>query len=171
MGTNAVRSMSGVQLRVKQTRQNRAPSTPRPDKLLRDSLLPTMSRGLSVPTRLRIHASRADMFGFGKTVHTAIEKLHEVYSDAAPTADQAAEFARRVFHLKHVQPSRIPRTIPDRTSDPVETDGRWLFELCGQRISIPAFRCRILHCERSATRAAIRCVETAFNVGLRKTVL
>jgi DNA helicase-2/ATP-dependent DNA helicase PcrA len=49
-----------------------------------------------------------DMFGFGKTVHTAVEKLHELYPDAAPTSDQAAEVARRVFHLKHVPQSRDP---------------------------------------------------------------
>jgi DNA helicase-2/ATP-dependent DNA helicase PcrA len=53
-----------------------------------------------------------DMFGFGKTVHTAVEKLHEVYPDGAPTADQAAEIARRVFHLKHVPQSRDPLNNP-----------------------------------------------------------
>jgi len=53
-----------------------------------------------------------DMFGFGKTVHTAVEKLHEVYSDRAPTPDQAAEVARRVFHLKHVPQSRDPQNNP-----------------------------------------------------------
>jgi DNA helicase-2/ATP-dependent DNA helicase PcrA len=53
-----------------------------------------------------------DMFGFGKTVHTAVEKLHEVYPDSGPTPDQAAEIARRVFHLKHVPQSREPVANP-----------------------------------------------------------
>lgn len=53
-----------------------------------------------------------DMFGFGKTVHTGIEKLHEVYADAAPTADQAEEVVRQVFHLKHVPQSRDPQNSP-----------------------------------------------------------
>lgn len=53
-----------------------------------------------------------DMFGFGKTVHTAIEKLHEIYPDAAPTPDEAAEVARGVFHLKHVPQSRDPLANP-----------------------------------------------------------
>ena len=53
-----------------------------------------------------------EMFGFGKTVHTAVEKLHEIYPDAVPTPDQAAEIARRVFHLKHVPPSREPVKNP-----------------------------------------------------------
>jgi DNA helicase-2/ATP-dependent DNA helicase PcrA len=53
-----------------------------------------------------------DMFGFGKTVHTAIEKLHELYSEAAPTQDEAAEVAEQVFHLKHVPQSRDPVNNP-----------------------------------------------------------
>lgn len=53
-----------------------------------------------------------DMFGFGKTVHTAVEKLHEIYPDAAPTPDEAAEVAQGVFHLKHVPQSREPVTNP-----------------------------------------------------------
>jgi DNA helicase-2/ATP-dependent DNA helicase PcrA len=53
-----------------------------------------------------------DMFGFGKTVHTAVEKLHEAYPNAAPTPDEAAEVARGVFHLKHVPQSREPVTNP-----------------------------------------------------------
>lgn len=53
-----------------------------------------------------------DMFGFGKTVHTAVEKLHEVYPNSAPTPDQAAEVAQAVFHLKHVPQSREPVNNP-----------------------------------------------------------
>jgi DNA helicase-2/ATP-dependent DNA helicase PcrA len=53
-----------------------------------------------------------DMFGFGKTVHTAIEKLHELHPDDSPTAEQAADVARDVFHLKHVPRSGNPVNNP-----------------------------------------------------------
>jgi DNA helicase-2/ATP-dependent DNA helicase PcrA len=53
-----------------------------------------------------------DMFGFGMTVHTAIEKLHERYRTRPPTPDEAEETAREVFHLKHVPQSRNPESNP-----------------------------------------------------------
>lgn len=54
----------------------------------------------------------ADLFGFGRTVHTAITKLHEAFPEGAPTGEQAAEIAKSVFHLKHVPPSRDPVNAP-----------------------------------------------------------
>jgi DNA helicase-2/ATP-dependent DNA helicase PcrA len=53
-----------------------------------------------------------DMFGFGKTVHTAVEKLHEVFPGGAPTPAQAGDLTEEVFHLKHVPPSRDPINNP-----------------------------------------------------------
>ena len=53
-----------------------------------------------------------EMFGFGKTVHTAVERLHEEYQDAAPTPEEAVETTERVFHLKHVPQSRDPMNSP-----------------------------------------------------------
>lgn len=53
-----------------------------------------------------------DMFGFGKTVHTAVEKLHEQFEDGAPTAQEAAQVAADVFHLKHVPQSGDPINNP-----------------------------------------------------------
>src|SRR5439155_9548127 len=49
-----------------------------------------------------------DMFGFGQTVHTAVGRLHQRFANRAPTADEAEELARGVFHLKHVARSRDP---------------------------------------------------------------
>lgn len=49
-----------------------------------------------------------EMFGFGKTVHTAVGKLHELFTDEAPDNDEAEELAIDVFHLKHVPQSRNP---------------------------------------------------------------
>ena len=53
-----------------------------------------------------------EMFGFGQTVHAAVGKLHERFRDGAPTADEAEEVAREIFHLKHVSPSREPEERP-----------------------------------------------------------
>jgi DNA helicase-2/ATP-dependent DNA helicase PcrA len=53
-----------------------------------------------------------DMFGFGRTVHTAVEKLHEQFKNAPPTAEQASDLADSVFHLKHVPQSGNPSTNP-----------------------------------------------------------
>jgi DNA helicase II / ATP-dependent DNA helicase PcrA len=97
-----------------------APSTPR--RRIDETVLPTsfseIRYYLRCPMDYRFRHGFGftppvpDMFGFGKTVHTAVEKLHEVYPDAAPTPDQAAEIARRVFHLKHVPQSREPVNNP-----------------------------------------------------------
>ena len=53
-----------------------------------------------------------DMLGFGITVHTAVEKLHEKFTNRAPTESQADATARAVFHLKHVPPSNDPVNNP-----------------------------------------------------------
>ena len=53
-----------------------------------------------------------EMFGYGRTVHTSIQKLHELYPDAPPTADQAGQIVSQTFHLKHVPPSRDPVNRP-----------------------------------------------------------
>lgn len=47
-----------------------------------------------------------DMFGFGRTVHTAVGKLHELFPAAAPTQAQASQVSDQVFHLKHVPQAR-----------------------------------------------------------------
>lgn len=56
--------------------------------------------------------SITEMFGFGKTVHTAVEKLHELFPNSIPTADQAGQVAEQTFHLKHVAPSQDPVNRP-----------------------------------------------------------
>jgi len=53
-----------------------------------------------------------ELFGFGKTVHTSIEKLHEVFSDRSPTADEVEEVVNETFHLKHVFQSNQPVNNP-----------------------------------------------------------
>lgn len=49
-----------------------------------------------------------ELFGYGLTTHTAINRTHQLFSNTAPTRDEAEEIAEDVFHLKHVFPSRDP---------------------------------------------------------------
>ena len=53
-----------------------------------------------------------DMFGFGRTVHTSVEKLHERYKVGAPTPNDAGALSDEVFHLKHVPQSGDPINNP-----------------------------------------------------------
>ncbi|WP_250514377.1 ATP-dependent DNA helicase [Caballeronia sp. INDeC2] len=53
-----------------------------------------------------------ELFGYGRVVHVAIEKLHEHFSGAAPTPAEASQIAADHFHLKHVARSRDPENRP-----------------------------------------------------------
>jgi DNA helicase-2/ATP-dependent DNA helicase PcrA len=52
------------------------------------------------------------LFGYGRVVHTAIEKLHQKFPNAVPTAAEAEAVVEDSFHLKHVPPSRDPVESP-----------------------------------------------------------
>lgn len=49
-----------------------------------------------------------ELFGYGLTTHTAINRTHQLFTNTAPTREEAEEIAEDVFHLKHVFPSRDP---------------------------------------------------------------
>ena len=53
-----------------------------------------------------------ELFGFGKTIHTSIEKLHEQFPDRVPTPSEAEDIVSDTFHLKHVFPSNDPENHP-----------------------------------------------------------
>ncbi|HHW44997.1 MAG TPA: ATP-dependent helicase [Desulfotomaculum sp.] len=53
-----------------------------------------------------------EMFGYGKTVHTSIQKLHELYPDAPPSEEQVEQVVFNTFHLKHVPKSGDPVNRP-----------------------------------------------------------
>lgn len=53
-----------------------------------------------------------ELFGYGRAVHVAVEKLHEIFVDRAPTPAEAQEIAERNFHLKHIAASRDPVNRP-----------------------------------------------------------
>ena len=53
-----------------------------------------------------------EMFGYGRSVHAAVGKLHERYPDAPPTPEQADAIGRDIFHLKLMSlRAGIPRII------------------------------------------------------------
>lgn len=54
-----------------------------------------------------------EMFGFGRTVHTAVSALHHRFPSQAPSPEEAERLTEGIFHLKHVA----------RSSDPVGRPG------------------------------------------------
>lgn len=53
-----------------------------------------------------------ELFGYGRVVHVAIEKLHELFIDRVPTRREAEDIAEQHFHLKHIAASRDPVNRP-----------------------------------------------------------
>lgn len=53
-----------------------------------------------------------EMFGYGRTVHTSIQKLHELSPEAPPSQDQVEQVVLDTFHLKHVPRSGDPVNRP-----------------------------------------------------------
>lgn len=53
-----------------------------------------------------------ELFGFGQTTHTIIERLHQIYKNTIPTKEDAEKVAKEVFHLKHIFPANNPINNP-----------------------------------------------------------
>lgn len=58
------------------------------------------------------NAAVPELFGFGKTSHTILERLHQRFKDRAPSAEEVAEIVQSTFMLKHVFPSNDPINRP-----------------------------------------------------------
>lgn len=58
------------------------------------------------------NAAVPELFGFGKTSHTILERLHQKFKDRAPSADEVEEIVESTFMLKHVFPSNDPINRP-----------------------------------------------------------
>lgn len=58
------------------------------------------------------NAAVPELFGFGKTTHTILERLHQRFRDRAPTAEEVMEIVESTFMLKHVFPSTDPINRP-----------------------------------------------------------
>lgn len=53
-----------------------------------------------------------ELFGFGKTSHTTLEKLHQQFKDHTPTDSEIDAIVDSTFMLKHVFPSKDPENRP-----------------------------------------------------------
>ncbi len=53
-----------------------------------------------------------ELFGYGLTTHTIIEKLHQIFKDNAPNEAEVIAIVKDIFHLKHIFPSNDPQNHP-----------------------------------------------------------
>ena len=53
-----------------------------------------------------------EMFGYGRTVHTSIQKLHQLHPRVQPEPTQIEQVVADTFHLKHVPQSGDPMNRP-----------------------------------------------------------
>ena len=58
------------------------------------------------------NAAVPELFGFGKTSHTTLERLHQRFKDRAPSMEEVVEVVNDTFMLKHVFPSNDPFNHP-----------------------------------------------------------
>ncbi len=58
------------------------------------------------------NAAVPELFGFGKTSHTTLERLHQRFKDRAPTVEEIQKIVESTFMLKHVFPSNDPVNRP-----------------------------------------------------------
>ena len=69
-------------------------------------------RGYQLRKRYGLNPVIPEMFGYGQTVHTSIQKLHELYPNAPPGQSQVEDVILETFHLKHVPQSGDPVNRP-----------------------------------------------------------
>ena len=69
-------------------------------------------KGYQLRERYGLNPVVPEMFGYGRTVHTSIEKLHELHPDRPPSQGQVERVVSDTFHLKHVPPSGDPVNRP-----------------------------------------------------------
>lgn len=58
------------------------------------------------------NAAVPELFGFGKTSHTTLERLHQTFKDRAPTDEEVERIVEETFMLKHVFQSTDPINRP-----------------------------------------------------------
>lgn len=58
------------------------------------------------------NAAVPELFGFGQTTHTILERLHQKYKDRVPTEAEVSEMIESTFMLKHVFQSNDPINRP-----------------------------------------------------------
>ena len=58
------------------------------------------------------NAAVPELFGFGQTTHTILERLHQKFRDRIPSETEVADMVESTFMLKHVFPSNDPINRP-----------------------------------------------------------
>lgn len=58
------------------------------------------------------NAAVPELFGFGKTSHTTLERLYQIFKDRAPSDEEVERIVEETFMLKHVFPSTDPINRP-----------------------------------------------------------
>jgi len=53
-----------------------------------------------------------DLYGYGLAIHTAIGKLHQIFSESVPSEEEVEKITKDTFHLKHVPRAKEPETNP-----------------------------------------------------------
>ena len=69
-------------------------------------------KGYQFRERYGLNPVVPEMFGYGRTVHTSIQKLHETFKSAPPGNADVEPVVLDTFHLKHVPPSGDPVNRP-----------------------------------------------------------
>ena len=69
-------------------------------------------KGYQFRERYGLNPAVPEMFGYGRTVHTSIQKLHEIYTSAPPEDTDVGPVVVDTFHLKHIPPSGDPVNRP-----------------------------------------------------------
>lgn len=81
------------------------------------------------------NATVPELFGFGKTTHTILERLHQRFPDRAPTPEEVTEIVESTFMLKHVFPSKDPENRPGSYENAKRLVQRILIEYSNQYAS------------------------------------
>lgn len=93
-----------------------------PSQRFDDSDFPTdyssVKKYLSCPYSYKLstvygyNAAVPELFGFGKTSHTTLERLHQRFQNQVPTQEDILDIVNTTFMLKHVFPSNDPINRP-----------------------------------------------------------
>lgn len=93
-----------------------------PRRRIDETILPTsysdIKEYLACPMRYKLkklfsfNPSVPELFGYGLTTHTIIERLHQLYKDQAPNISDVTRIVAETFHLKHIFPSNDPINHP-----------------------------------------------------------
>ena len=111
-----IRDMNGLPANlINSVRRRRTEDTDYPTSFSEIKYYLQCPKSYQFRTRFGLNPVVPEMFGYGRTVHTSIQKLHERFRDTAPSLTEATQAVLDTFHLKHVP----------RSSDPINRPGAY----------------------------------------------